>query len=74
MSLNYICQELISGGTDTSAAVIKWSILELLHHPEMLGKAQEEMGNSCLVGEDNIVQLHYVQVVIKETFCLHPRI
>ncbi|EFJ17005.1 hypothetical protein SELMODRAFT_421431 [Selaginella moellendorffii] len=70
--------ELISGGTDTSAAVIEWAILELLHHPEMLRKAQEEMdvvvGNSRLVGEADIAQLQYMQAVIKETFRLHPPI
>ncbi len=51
---------------------------ELLHSPETLSKAQEELrqtiGRGNHVDESDIPRLPYLQAVVKETFRLHPAV
>ncbi|KAL5753662.1 hypothetical protein ACOSP7_021882 [Xanthoceras sorbifolium] len=63
-------------GMDTSAAVIEWSISELMRHPRVMKKVQTELEN--VVGKDRMVEesdlenLEYLDMVIKESLRLHP--
>ncbi|XP_025796600.1 cytochrome P450 71A1-like isoform X2 [Panicum hallii] len=69
-------QDLIGGGTDTSAVTVEWAMSELLRNPEVLAKATEELdrviGRDRLVAEEDIPNLPYMEAVVKETMRLHP--
>ena len=69
-------QDIISAGTDTSAAMVVWAMTELLKNPTMMKKAQDELRtmipNKSFIEEDDIVKLEYLKAIVKETFRLHP--
>ncbi|KAF6171391.1 hypothetical protein GIB67_009532 [Kingdonia uniflora] len=67
---------LFTAGTDTSSSTVEWALTELMRHPKLLVKAQQELdtvvGKNRLVSELDIAQLPFFQAIIKETFRLHP--
>lgn len=67
---------MFSAGTDTSSSTVEWVMAELLRHPKILAKAQQEIdsvvGRDRLVTELDLPQLTYLQAIVKETFRLHP--
>ena len=69
-------QDLIAGGTESSAVTVEWAISELLKKPEVIAKATEELdrviGPGRWVTEKDIPQLPYVDAIVKETMRLHP--
>jgi len=69
-------QNIISAGTDTSAAMVVWVMTELLKNPAMIKKAQEELRtvirDKSFIEEDDIIKLEYLKAIVKETFRLHP--
>ncbi|XP_077223748.1 carnosic acid synthase-like [Tasmannia lanceolata] len=71
-------QDLLIGGTDTTSTMVAWSIGELLKHPDMMRKVQEELeqvvGKNNIVEESHLHELHYLDAVMKETHRLHPAI
>ncbi|XP_044464057.1 trimethyltridecatetraene synthase-like [Mangifera indica] len=75
-SLKGITQDLIAGGTDTSATTVEWAMSELVKQPELIKKATEELdrviGRERWVQEKDIPQLPYIDAIIKETMRKHP--
>nr|AOK93460.1 flavanone 3'-hydroxylase 1 [Morus alba var. atropurpurea] len=69
-------QDLIAGGTESSAVTVEWAISELLKKPEIFKKATEELdrviGRERWVEEKDIVNLPYIDAIAKETMRLHP--
>jgi len=69
-------QDLIAGGTESSAVTVEWAISEILKKPEVFKKATEELdrviGRDRWVEEKDIVNLPYIDAIIKETMRLHP--
>ncbi|XVF74311.1 hypothetical protein PTKIN_Ptkin13bG0100300 [Pterospermum kingtungense] len=69
-------QDLIAGGTESSAVTVEWAISELLKKPEIFAKATEELdrviGRDRWVAEKDIVNLPYIDSIAKETMRLHP--
>jgi flavonoid 3'-monooxygenase len=69
-------QESLMAGIDASATTIEWALVELLKHPKVMKKAQDELdgvvGDGRFVNENDIPQLKYLQAIMKETFRLHP--
>ncbi|RZR87799.1 hypothetical protein BHM03_00015287 [Ensete ventricosum] len=69
-------QDLIAGGTESSAVTVEWGISELLLRPEVLEKATEELdrvvGRGRWVEERDVPRLPYVEAIVKETMRLHP--
>ncbi|XP_074590443.1 trimethyltridecatetraene synthase-like [Curcuma longa] len=69
-------QDLIAGGTESSAVTLEWAISELLRRPEVFEKATAELdrvvGRGRWVEERDIPNLPYVQAIAKETMRLHP--
>ncbi|KAK9938451.1 hypothetical protein M0R45_015185 [Rubus argutus] len=67
---------LFVAGTDTTSTTLEWAMAELLHNPESLSKAQQELdqmiGKGKPIEESDITRLPYLQAIIKETFRLHP--
>lgn len=72
----YIFQDLLAGGTESSAVTVEWAISELLKKPEIFSKATEELdgvvGRNNWVKEKDIPNLPYIEAIVKETMRLHP--
>ncbi|XP_011079634.1 cytochrome P450 71A1 [Sesamum indicum] len=69
-------QDLLAGGTESSAVTVEWAIAELLKKPEIFKKATEELnrviGQNKWVQEKDIPNLPYIEAIVKETMRLHP--
>ncbi|XP_072993506.1 trimethyltridecatetraene synthase-like [Typha latifolia] len=69
-------QDLIAGGTESSAVTVEWAISELLRNPVIFAKATEELdrvvGRDKWVEEKEVHRLPYIEAIIKETMRLHP--
>lgn len=67
---------MFTAGTDTTSSTVEWAIAELIRHPNILARVQQELdevvGRDRLVTELDLDQLTYLQAVVKETFRLHP--
>ncbi|KAK7336614.1 hypothetical protein VNO77_17160 [Canavalia gladiata] len=68
--------DIFMAGTDTSALTTEWALAELINNPHVMKKAREEIdsviGNSRIVEESDLVNLPYLQAILKETLRLHP--
>ncbi|GMH09465.1 hypothetical protein Nepgr_011306 [Nepenthes gracilis] len=66
---------MVELGTDTTSSTLEWAMVELLHNPDKLTKAKEELerviGRGNLVREGDIARLLYLQSIVKEIFRLH---
>ncbi|KDP25606.1 hypothetical protein JCGZ_20762 [Jatropha curcas] len=66
----------VIGGTDTSSRTVEWTMTELMLHPQMLKKAQQELtkvvGANNLVEESHIQELPYLHAIVKEALRFHP--
>ncbi|XP_059633656.1 cytochrome P450 71B36-like [Cornus florida] len=71
-----ILMNVFLAGVDTSAITIEWAMTELARNPRVMQKAQDEVrnyvGKKGLVSESDLDQLHFLKMVVKETFRLHP--
>ncbi|XP_020705017.1 flavonoid 3'-monooxygenase isoform X2 [Dendrobium catenatum] len=71
-----LLQNMFTAGTDTSSNTIEFAIAELIRHPDLLARAQQELdhvvGRRRLVAETDLPNLPFFQAVIKETFRHHP--
>ncbi|CAO2840285.1 unnamed protein product [Amaranthus hypochondriacus] len=69
-------QDLITGGTESSAITVEWAMTELLRNPDIMDKAVEELdrviGKEKWVQEEDLKNLPYICAIIKETLRLHP--
>ena len=69
-------QDLLVGGTESSAMTVEWAISELLKKPELFKKATQELdrviGQNRWVTEKDIPNLPYVEAIVKETLRMHP--
>ncbi|XP_074587143.1 trimethyltridecatetraene synthase-like [Curcuma longa] len=69
-------QDMIAGGTESSAVTLEWAISELLRRPEVFEKASAELdrvvGRGRWVEERDIPSLPYIEAIVKETMRLHP--
>ncbi|MED6193677.1 hypothetical protein PIB30_021818 [Stylosanthes scabra] len=70
--------DMFSGGTDTTSTVVEWAMTELLRHPTVMKKLQQEtrnvVGDTKYITEENLAHMNYLKAVIKETMRLHPPI
>ncbi|KAJ7530353.1 hypothetical protein O6H91_14G000200 [Diphasiastrum complanatum] len=68
--------EMIFRGTDTTAILTEWIMAELVLHPDMQMRAQEELdsvvGKFRSVQEADILKMPYLQAIVKETLRMHP--
>ncbi|KAK3223487.1 hypothetical protein Dsin_010512 [Dipteronia sinensis] len=75
-NIKAVLLDIFLGGVDTSAITVVWAMAELSRNPRLMKKAQDEIRN-CIgmkgrVMEDDIDQLPYLKMIIKETLRLHP--
>ncbi|KAJ9564430.1 hypothetical protein OSB04_000396 [Centaurea solstitialis] len=77
-NIKAIIMDVMFGGTETVASAIEWALTELMHTPEALKRAQQELadvvGLDRRVEESDFEKLTYFKCVIKETLRLHPPI
>ncbi|KAK9027746.1 hypothetical protein V6N11_067569 [Hibiscus sabdariffa] len=71
-----ILMDIFLAGIDTSAITMIWAVTELARKPTAMKKAQNEI-RSCVgkkgkLTENDVSQLKYLKMIIKETFRLHP--
>ncbi|KAJ8650060.1 hypothetical protein MRB53_003083 [Persea americana] len=68
--------DLILAGTDTTWTTSEWAMAEMMHHPAVMRKAQEELeqvvGMNNTVEESHLPKLKYLDAVVKEVLRLHP--
>jgi cytochrome P450 len=69
-------QDIFGAGSGTSASAMEWAMAELLKNPEIMTKAQLEVRqmlgpNRDIITNNEIGQLHYMRLVIKEILRLH---
>ncbi|KAK9984582.1 hypothetical protein SO802_034107 [Lithocarpus litseifolius] len=74
--LKALLMDIVVAGGETTSIMVEWVMAELMHHPQVMRKVHEELAKSVgldsLVEESHLPKLHYLDVVIKETFRLHP--
>ncbi|XP_050377145.1 trimethyltridecatetraene synthase-like [Argentina anserina] len=77
-SVKAFIQDLIAGGTDTSATTLEWAMSELIKQPNLITRATEELdrviGRDRWVEEKDIPQLPYIEAIMKETMRKHPAV
>ncbi|KAK6156284.1 hypothetical protein DH2020_010532 [Rehmannia glutinosa] len=75
-NIKSVLVDMFSAGTETSAIVVDWAMVEMLKNPTILNKAQDEVrqvfDDKRCVDESYFDELKYLKLVIKETLRLHP--
>lgn len=71
-----IMVDIITAAIDTSYTSIEWILAELIRHPRVMKKCQEEVntivGLDRMVEETDLPKLEYLYMVVKEGLRLHP--
>lgn len=73
--IHHLFSELLSAGTDTTAATIEWLMAELMKNHEVMDKLREELAREIsggFVKEADLPRLSYLHACVKETLRLHP--
>ncbi|GFP79863.1 cytochrome p450 71a8 [Phtheirospermum japonicum] len=79
-SIKAVILDIFVGGTDTTSATLEWVMSELLRHPLVLKKLQQEVREILTdkhkqdITDDELGKMQYLKAVIRETLRLHPPI
>lgn len=67
-----------SAGTDTTSTFLEWQMTELLRHPKIMKKVQNEvreiLQGKAHINDNDLEKMKYLKATMKETFRLHPPI
>uniref|UniRef100_A0A1W7HBW1 Cytochrome P450 n=1 Tax=Scoparia dulcis TaxID=107240 RepID=A0A1W7HBW1_SCODU len=73
--IKVIVLDVFAAGTHTTYASLEWAMSELLRHPKIMERLQNEMrevvGRKEEITEDDLEKMHYLKAVIKENLRLH---
>lgn len=69
--------DIFGAASETSATTLEWAMSELMKNPKAMAKAQLEVRKvlgqeRAAVTNADLGELHYMRMVIKEVFRLHP--
>eukprot|EP00262_Sarcandra_glabra_P011772 TRINITY_DN289_c0_g5_i1.p1 TRINITY_DN289_c0_g5~~TRINITY_DN289_c0_g5_i1.p1 ORF type:complete len:542 (-),score=44.97 TRINITY_DN289_c0_g5_i1:229-1854(-) len=74
--LKALLLDIVAGATETSTTSIEWAMTEMMQHPQIMRRVQEELeevvGLNSVVDESHLPKLHYLNAVVKEVHRLHP--
>ncbi|KAG5618040.1 hypothetical protein H5410_017864 [Solanum commersonii] len=74
-SLKAILLDAFVAGTDSTYTVLEWTMTELLRHPRVMKKLEDEVRElgqgKTEITEDDLGNMHYLKAVIKESLRLH---
>ncbi|KAG4113142.1 hypothetical protein ERO13_D13G204450v2, partial [Gossypium hirsutum] len=75
-NIKAILLDMFVARSDTTTATIEWMMAELLKHPNVMKRVQQEVrtvvGNKSKVVIEDINKMDYLKSVVKETLRLHP--
>lgn len=75
-NMKAILLDMVAGAIETSHAAIEWTLSELIRHPMVMKKLQQELktivGDHEMVDEIDLPNLEYLDMVVKESLRLHP--
>ncbi|XP_065874545.1 cytochrome P450 736A117-like [Euphorbia lathyris] len=75
-SIKAIILDVFGAGTDTTYTALDWVMAEVLRHPEVMKKLQNEIReiakNKSEITEDDLNKIPYIKAVIQEALRLHP--
>ncbi|KAK7314524.1 hypothetical protein VNO77_33050 [Canavalia gladiata] len=75
-NIKAIVLDIITAAFDTSTTTVEWAMSELLRHPSVMKKLQDELqdavGMNRQVEENDLEKLPYLNMVVKETLRLYP--
>ncbi|CAH9131988.1 unnamed protein product [Cuscuta epithymum] len=75
-AIKAILEDIVIGGTDTTATTVEWVMAVLLDDLEVMKQVQNELeqivGMNSTVEELHLPKLTYLDAVVKETLRLHP--
>ncbi|TYH52880.1 hypothetical protein ES332_D09G058700v1 [Gossypium tomentosum] len=74
-NIKAITIDMIVASLDTSAATLEWALSELIRHPSVMRKFQQELESVIgkrMVEETDLPKLEYLDMVVRETLRLHP--
>ncbi|RZC45863.1 hypothetical protein C5167_038812 [Papaver somniferum] len=76
VEIKALIQDMIAAATDTSSVANEWAMAEVIKHPRVLLKIQEELdsvvGRDRMVTESDLSHLNYLRCVVREIFRMHP--
>ncbi|XP_021890178.1 LOW QUALITY PROTEIN: cytochrome P450 71A26-like [Carica papaya] len=76
VTIKALILDMFIAGTDTTYTTLEWTMTELLRHPKVMKKLQNEVrttaGTKSNVLEEDLGKMKYLKAVIKEVLRLHP--
>ncbi|KAL2330863.1 hypothetical protein Fmac_018444 [Flemingia macrophylla] len=76
MMMKALIQDMFVAGTDTTSTTLEWAMTELLRHPSVMKRLQDESRRVASdrnhITEEDLCNMPYLKAVVKEIFRLHP--
>nr|XP_043635902.1 cytochrome P450 Tp4149-like [Erigeron canadensis] len=74
-SIKAVILDIFAAGTDTTSTNIEWVVSELVRHPRVMRKLQQEVtdvaNGRSMISEEDLDKMKYLKAVIKETLRFH---
>ncbi|KAL3850405.1 hypothetical protein ACJIZ3_012287 [Penstemon smallii] len=77
-SVKALILNVLVAGAETASTTLEWAMTELIRHPSIYKKLQDEIKQVLKgkkdINENDLEKMHYMKAVIKETLRYHPPI